>query len=123
MQRADHNKGQISKSGHVARDIFLWIRRASQQESGGPGSGRIEYLQRQRRFSNPFINSLEFWDQAFYAHKRGEVVGSAGGETDGPRCLAEVRESLKNDIISYFKETVQKVNFLREDCQTKTREN
>jgi hypothetical protein len=26
-----------------------------------------------------------------YAHKKGEVVGPAGGETGGPRCLAEVR--------------------------------
>ena len=27
-----------------------------------------------------------------YAHKKGEVVGPAGGETGVPRCLAEVRK-------------------------------
>ena len=32
--------------------------------------------------------------------KKGEVVGPAGGETGGPRCLAEVRKLLKSSIIS-----------------------
>ena len=29
-----------------------------------------------------------------YAHKKGEVVGPAGGETGVPRCLAEVHKLL-----------------------------
>jgi hypothetical protein len=28
------------------------------------------------------------------AHKKGEVVGPAGGETGGPHCLAEVYQPL-----------------------------
>jgi len=39
-----------------------------------------------------------------YAHKKGEVVGSAGGETDGPRCLAEARKLLKAALFHYFKD-------------------
>jgi len=29
------------------------------------------------------------------AHKKGEVVGPAGGETGGPHCLAEVYQPLR----------------------------
>jgi hypothetical protein len=35
-----------------------------------------------------------------YAHKKGEVVGPAGGETGGPHCLAEVYKLLKTALYS-----------------------
>jgi hypothetical protein len=38
-----------------------------------------------------------------YAHKKGEVVGPAGGETGGPRCLAEVRKLLKAANFNFSK--------------------
>jgi hypothetical protein len=35
-----------------------------------------------------------------YNHKKGEVVGPAGGETGGPRCLAEAHKAAKT---AYFR--------------------
>jgi len=37
------------------------------------------------------------------AHKKGEVVEPAGGETGVPRCLAEVRKPLHAASFHYFK--------------------
>jgi len=37
-----------------------------------------------------------------YAHKKGEVVGPAGGETGVPHCLAEVRKLPETAAIHYF---------------------
>jgi len=34
-----------------------------------------------------------------FAHKKGEVVVPAGGETGGPHCLAEVYKAVKNSVI------------------------
>ncbi len=45
---------------------------------------------------------------ADFAHKIGEVVGPAGGETGGPHCLAEVRKLPKAAYIHYLKEQGQK---------------
>jgi len=46
--------------------------------------------------------------EAGFAHKIGEVVGPAGGETGGPHCLAEVRKLPKAAYIHYLKEQGQK---------------
>jgi hypothetical protein len=43
-----------------------------------------------------------------YAHKKGEVVGPAGGETGVPRCLAEVRKLLACSFISLSSQGTQK---------------
>ena len=43
------------------------------------------------------------------AHKIGEVVGPAGGETDIPHCLAEVYKPPESDIKSLLKRTVLKL--------------
>ncbi len=34
-----------------------------------------------------------------YAHKKGEGVVPAGGETGRPHCLAEVYKAVKNSVI------------------------
>jgi hypothetical protein len=54
-----------------------------------------------------------------YAHKKGEVVEPAGGETGGPRCLAEVRELPMAALSRQFKLTARKFNFSERACQTK----
>jgi hypothetical protein len=43
-----------------------------------------------------------------YAHKKGEVVEPAGGETGGPRCLAEVRKLLIAALFRRFSLTFSK---------------
>ena len=45
-----------------------------------------------------------------YAHKKGEVVGPAGGETGVPRRLAEVRKLPVAASIRYFKTRTAKTN-------------
>jgi hypothetical protein len=55
-----------------------------------------------------------------YAHKKGEVVVPAGGETGGPRCLAEVRKlpiaalfrqlSFQEENLTFPKEPVKQKN-------------
>jgi len=52
------------------------------------------------------------------AHKKGEVVGPAGGETGGPHCLAEVYQPLRG-INSLSQRTNQQNNTFRKYCQTK----
>jgi len=51
-------------------------------------------------------------------HKKGEVVGPAGGETGGPHCLAEVYQPLRG-INSLSQKTNQETNTFRNLCQTK----
>ena len=57
----------------MAGDILLRIRRASQQTGDSPDPWTI---------AGSAIRPS--------AHKKGEVVEPAGGETGGPHCLAEV---------------------------------
>jgi hypothetical protein len=54
-----------------------------------------------------------------YAHKKGEVVGPAGGETGGPHCLAEVYQPLKRGLNSLPQKTNQDTNKFKNLCQTK----
>jgi hypothetical protein len=56
---------------------------------------------------------------ALCAEKKGEVVGPAGGETGGPRCLAEARMLLKTALFHYFRVQIANVNFLHRVCQIK----
>jgi hypothetical protein len=55
------------------------------------------------------------------AHKKGEVVGPAGGDTGGPHCLAEVYQPLKRGINSLFKRTEQENNAFKKSCQIKNK--
>ena len=43
------------------------------------------------RLYNPYLFT-KLTSVEEYAHKKGEVVGPAGGETGVPHCLAEVRK-------------------------------
>jgi len=45
-----------------------------------------------------------------YAHKKGEVVGPAGGGTGGPHCLAEDYKLLKAALFHLFKEPLKNNN-------------
>ena len=54
------------------------------------------------------------------AHKKGEVVGPAGGETGGPHCLAEVYLPQRG-INSLSQRTNQHNNTFRKCCQTKNK--
>jgi hypothetical protein len=47
------------------------------------------------------------------AHKKGEVVGPAGGDTGGPHCLAEVYQPLKGVSILYLKEQNKRIMRLK----------
>jgi len=58
-----------------------------------------------------------------YAHKKGEVVGPAGGETGIPRCLAEVRKPLRAASLHYFNEQIEEFNPSRKNCQIKKQKN
>ncbi len=58
-----------------------------------------------------------------YAHKKGEVVGSAGGETDEPRCLAEVHIAANSSIISIFKWLFGTLTCIRETVKQKNKKN
>jgi hypothetical protein len=53
-----------------------------------------------------------------YAHKKGEVVEPAGGETGVPHCLAEVRKLPEAALYCYFKDK-EKINAFIQGCQTK----
>ena len=52
------------------------------------------------------------------AHKKGEVVEPAGGETGVPHCLAEVRKLPEAALYCYFKDE-EKINAFIQGCQTK----
>jgi len=55
-----------------------------------------------------------------YAHKKGEVVVPAGGETGGPHCLAEVHKLLKTAL--YFKQQTKKLTLLENPFKRKIQE-
>jgi len=57
------------------------------------------------------------------AEKKGEVVGPAGGETGGPRCLAEACKLLKAALFRYFRVRIENTNFLHRVCQIKNGKN
>jgi hypothetical protein len=54
-----------------------------------------------------------------YAHKKGEVVEPAGGETGGPRCLAEVRKLLIAALFRRFSFQAKTVTFSKEPVKQK----
>ncbi len=53
------------------------------------------------------------------AHKKGEVVVPAGGETGGPRCLAEVRKLLKAALFHFLTHRLRKVTFPKQSVKQK----
>jgi len=63
-----------------------------------------------------FTKDLSVWG---CAHKKGEVVGPAGGETGVPRCLAEVRMLLKAALFHYFWIQATDANSYKKACQIK----
>jgi len=69
--------------------------------------------------ADPPDNSLTRGD----AHKKGEVVEPAGGETGVPRCLAEVRKLLKAASFHYIDRLGKKPNPLEYICPEKNEKN
>ncbi len=51
--------------------------------------------------------------------KKGEVVGPAGGETGGPRCLAEDRKLLRAALFRYDKTQHKKLTFSKNAVKQK----
>jgi hypothetical protein len=62
-----------------------------------------------------------FTSVKIYAHKRGEEVGPAGGETGEPPCLAEVHQLPKTAAIYFFNEG--NINSSSQGCQVKKTKN
>jgi len=65
------------------------------------------------------LKELPLLHQSVCAHKKGEVVEPAGGETGGPHCLAEVYQPLRGASIHYLKELNKQNIEFRNSCQTK----
>ncbi|UCC22877.1 MAG: hypothetical protein JSW23_02070 [Planctomycetota bacterium] len=53
--------------------------------------------------------------------KKGEVVEPAGGETGGPRCLAEVRKLLVAALFRRFRFQAENITFYKEPVKEKNK--
>ena len=68
------------------------------------------------------VPQIPFWNgPANCAHKKGEVVEPAGGETGGPRCLAEVRKLLVAALFRRFRFQAENVTYSKEPVKEKNK--